>query len=68
MVSERIRAAEHAVEDFRVLQPQLVARVAAARNAGVGREVFDTLNDALNYVALVLDSATDDDPDGPLRS
>jgi peptidyl-tRNA hydrolase len=67
MVSERIRAAEHAVEDFRVLQPQLVARVAAARNAGVGREVFDTLNDALNYVELVLDSATDEDPNGPLR-
>ena len=67
MVSERIRAAEHAVEDFRVLQPQLVARAAAARNAGVGREVFDTLNDALNYVELVLDSATDEDPNGPLR-
>jgi peptidyl-tRNA hydrolase len=67
MVSERIRAAERGVEDFRVLQPQLVARVAAARNAGVSREVFDTLNDALNYVELVLDSATDDDPNGPLR-
>ena len=67
LVSERIRAAERAVEDFRVLQPQLVARVAAARNAGVSREVFDTLNDALNYVELVLDSATDEDPNGPLR-
>ena len=66
-VSERIRAAEKDVEDFRLLQPQLVARVAAARNAGVGREVFETLNDALNYVELVLDSATDDDPNGPLR-
>jgi DNA repair exonuclease SbcCD ATPase subunit len=67
LVSERIRAAERAVEDFRVLQPQLVARVAAARNAGVSREVFDTLNDALNYVELVLGSATDEDPNGPLR-
>lgn len=66
-VTERIRAAEKDVEDFRLLQPQLVARVAAARNAGVGREVFDTLNDALNYVELVLDSATDEDPNGPVR-
>ena len=67
MVFGRIRAAEQDVEDFRLLQPQLVARVAAARNTGVGREVFDTLNDALNYVELVLDSATDEDPNGPLR-
>lgn len=66
-VSERIRAAEEDVEDFRLLQPQLVARVAAARNAGVGREVFDTLNDALNYVELVLDSAAGEDPNGPPR-
>lgn len=66
-VAERIRAAEADVEDFRLLQPQLVARVTAARNAGVGREVFDTLNDALNYVELVLDSATDEDPNGPTR-
>ncbi|HWG23611.1 hypothetical protein [Actinospica sp.] len=67
MVSERIRAAEQDVADFRVLQPQLVARVTAARNAGVGREVFETLNDALDYVELVLDSTADDDPNGPLR-
>jgi phage shock protein A len=67
MVSERIRAAEQDVEHFRVLQPQLIARVTAARNAGVSREVFDTLNDALNYLELVLDSATDEDPNGPLR-
>jgi phage shock protein A len=67
MVSGRIRAAEQDVEDFRLLQTQLVARVAAARNTGVSREVFDTLNDALNYVDLVLDSATDEDPNGPPR-
>jgi phage shock protein A len=66
-VSERIRAAEQDIEDFRVLQPQLVARVAAARNTGVGREVFDTLNDALKYVELVLDSAKGADPNGPVR-
>jgi hypothetical protein len=67
MVSERIRAAEQDAADFRVLQPQLVARVTAARNTGVSREVFETLNDALNYVELVLDSATDEDPNGPFR-
>lgn len=67
MVSERIRDAERDVADFRALQVQLVARVTAARNAGVSREVFDTLNDALNYVDLVLDSATDEDPNGPMR-
>ena len=67
MLSGRIRAAEQDAADFRVLQPQLVARVAVARTTGVGREVFETLNDALNYVELVLDSATDDDPNGPLR-
>ena len=53
-VTERITAAEQDVEDFRLLQPQLVARVAAARTAGVGREIFDTLNDALNYIELAL--------------
>lgn len=68
IVSERIRAAEHDLERFRALQPQLIARVTAARNAGVSREVFDTLNDALNYVELALDSAADDDPNGPLRT
>lgn len=56
-VSERIESVERDVEDFRLLQPQLVARVAAARSAGIGREVFDTLNDALNYVELALDAA-----------
>ena len=67
-VSERIEVAEQEVEDLRLLQPQLVARVAAARNAGVGREVFDTLNDALNYVELALDAAAEEDPNGPLHS
>jgi len=67
-VVERIQAAEQDVEDFRLLQPQLVARVAAARNAGVGREVYDTLNDALNYVELALDTAAEEDPNGPLRT
>jgi chromosome segregation ATPase len=67
-VQERIRAAEQDIDDFRVLQPQLVARVAAARNAGLGREIFDTLNDALNYVELALDMGKAEDPNGPVRS
>jgi phage shock protein A len=67
-VTERIHIAEQGVEDFRLLQPQLVARVTAARSAGVGREVFDTLNDALNYVELALDTAAEPDPNGPLRT
>ena len=56
-VAERIESVERDVDDFRLLQPQLVARVVAARSAGIGREVFDTLNDALNYVELALDAA-----------
>ena len=67
-VTERVQAAERDVEDFRLLQPQLVARVVAARSAGVGREVFDTLNDALNYVELALDTSAEEDPNGPLRA
>jgi chromosome segregation ATPase len=67
-VTERIEAAEQDVEDFRLLQPQLAASVVAARNAGVGREVFDTLNDALNYIELALDTAAEEDPNGPLRA
>lgn len=67
-VGERILAAEQDVEDFQLLQPQLVASVVAARNAGVGREIFDTLNDALNYVELALDTAAQEDPNGPLRT
>lgn len=67
MVSMRIRAAERDLDEFRVLQPQLIARVIAARNTGVSREVFDTLNDALNYIDLALASAADVDPNGPLR-
>lgn len=64
----RIEAVERDIEDFRLLQPQLVACVAVARSAGVGREVFDTLNDALNYVELALDAAAGEDPNGPLRA
>jgi phage shock protein A len=67
-VQVRIRAVEHDIEDFRVLQPQLIARVAAARTAGLGREIFDTLNDALNYVELALDTGKAKDPNGPPRS
>jgi chromosome segregation ATPase len=67
-VTERIEAAEQDVEDFRLLQPQLAASVVAARNAGVGREIFDTLNDALNYIELALDTAAEEDPNGPLRA
>jgi hypothetical protein len=66
-VLERIEAMERDIEDFRLLQPQLVASVAVARSAGVGREVFDTLNDALNYVGLALDAVAGEDPNGPLR-
>ena len=51
---ERIRHAERDIEDFRVLQPQIIARVAAARTAGLGREVFETLSDALSYVEIAL--------------
>ena len=68
LVNKRIEVAEQDVEDLRLLQPQLVARAAAARNAGVGREVFDTLNDALNYIELTLDAAAEEDPNGPLRA
>lgn len=67
-LDERIRHAEQDIEDFRVLQPQIAARAAAARSAGVGREVFDTLSDALNYVEMALAAAAADDPNGPLRT
>jgi hypothetical protein len=39
------------------LRPLLIARVTAASSAGLGREVFETLNDALDYIDLALDSA-----------
>ena len=67
-IDERIQRAEEDVEDFQVLQPQTVARAAAARSAGVGREVFETLSDALNYVDMALAAAAPDDPNGPLRA
>jgi len=65
---ERIRHAERDIEDFRVLQPQIVARVAAARTAGLGREVFETLSDALSYVEIALAAAEPDDANGPLNA
>jgi chromosome segregation ATPase len=64
---ERIRRAELDIEDFRVLQPQIIARAAAARSAGVGREVFETLADALHYVEIAIAAATPEDPNGPLK-
>ena len=67
-IDERIQRAEEDVEDFQVLQPQIVARAAAARSAGVGREVFDTLSDALNYVDMALAAAAPEDPNGPVRT
>jgi chromosome segregation ATPase len=66
---ERIEAVAGAMQDLRELQPLLVARVVAARSAGLGREVFDALNDALTYVELALAAGTgkddDDGDDGP---
>jgi hypothetical protein len=67
-IVERIRHAERDIEDFRILQPQIVARVAAARTAGVGREVFETLADALSYVELALAAAEPVDVNGPLSA
>jgi hypothetical protein len=64
---ERIEAVAGAMQDLRELQPLLVARVVAARSAGLGREVFDALNDALTYAELALAAGTgedDDDGDG----
>ncbi len=66
-LAERIAGAELDLEDFEALAPQLVGRVAAARTAGVGREVFDTLNDAMRYVEYALDAAGSTDPNGPVR-
>ena len=67
-ILERVRRAERDIEDFRALQPQLVARVVAARTAGLGREVFETLSDALNYVEIALAAAETDDANGPLKA
>ena len=67
-ILERVRRAERDIEDFRALQPQLVARVVAARTAGLGREVFETLSDALNYVEIALAAAEADDANGPLKA
>lgn len=59
-LADRIRRAEQDIEDFRVLQPQIIARVAEARSAGLGREVFETLADALSYVEIALARAADE--------
>jgi chromosome segregation ATPase len=67
-IRTRIRAAEQDIEDFRALQPQIVARVAMARGAGLGREVFETLTDALNYLDIALAAAQSEDQNGPLRA
>jgi len=65
LVQDQIRSAEQGLEDFRLLRPLLVARVAAARSAGLGREVFETLNDALHYIDLTLDAAEAENPKAP---
>ena len=65
LVLDRIRAAEQDLEDFRLLRPLLVARVTAARSAGLGREVFETLNDALHYIDLALAAAESENPKAP---
>ncbi len=67
-VHERIEHAEQDIEDFRALQPQIVARAAAARSAGLGREVFETLTDALSYLDIALAAAQPDDRNGPLKA
>jgi chromosome segregation ATPase len=67
-VLARIEHAEHDIEDFRILQPQIIARVAAARTAGLGRDVFETLSDALSYVEIALGAAESEDSNGPLRN
>jgi hypothetical protein len=67
-VHERIRHTEQDIEDFRALQPQIIARAAAARSAGLGREVFDTLTDALSYLDIALAAAQPDDLNGPLKA
>ena len=67
-IVERIRHAERDIEDFRVLQPQIIARVAAARTAGLGREVFETLSDALSYVEIALAAAKPDEGNGALSA
>lgn len=66
-LAARIAGAELDIEDFQILAPQLLARAAAVRTAGIGREVFDTLNDALNYVEYALQAAQPVDPNGPVR-
>lgn len=66
-MAARIAGAELDIEDFQVLAPQLLARAAAARTAGIGREVFETLNDALSYVEYALQAAQPVDPNGPVR-
>lgn len=67
MMAARIAGAELDIEDFQILAPQLLARAAAVRTAGIGREVFDTLNDALSYVEYALQAAQPIDPNGPVR-
>lgn len=54
---ERIEAVQGAMSSLHELQPLLTARVVQARSVGLGREVFDTLNDALTYVELALAEA-----------
>lgn len=66
-LAARIAGAELDIEDFQILAPQLVARAAAARTAGIGREVFETLNDALSYIEYALQAAQPVDPNGPVR-
>jgi len=65
LVQDQIHAAEQDLDDFRLLRPLLIARVTAARSAGLGREVFETLNDALHYVDLALETAESENPKAP---
>ncbi|HEX4790757.1 MAG TPA: hypothetical protein VH372_20015 [Actinospica sp.] len=61
---DRIEAVAGAMDDLRELQPLLVGRIVAARSAGLDREVFDALNDALTYAELALASRNDDGDGG----
>lgn len=65
-LKERMDAVEDAMDKVRELQPVLIGRVVAARSAGLSREVFDVLNDALTYVELALEDGGDDADGGNL--
>lgn len=58
-LQERMDAVRGAMEELRELQPLLIGRIVAARSAGLGREIFETLNDALTYAELALAEGED---------